>query len=170
MEKAAKEIQATKLPAYFVPRGTLDPVEAKTFYAVIARNDTFVKHYEASWNRLVQQDYITLLLHESWEANIELPNEEVKVGEAEDAKQWPKRLRAQVLSRPATIPDLADHVNEDKYPNDLILAMRSSYREGFRVFGGCGAAQSSLEVSFSQPVLNTLAEFNQPPLQKSETH
>lgn len=168
LDKTVREIQSTKLPAYFIPKGTLDPVDAKVFYAVISRTRIFVTHHEANWNRLVQQEYLHLHLHKDWDVELEMPVEDRP--EFEDKAQdesmddrtakekaaakiakketpgWPKKLKAQVLSCPGGIRDLTGHCDGDKYPDDLVLAVRSCYLEHFRIIGSRDTAQSVLEV------------------------
>jgi len=146
----------------------LGPTDAKVFYAVISRTQSFVKHHEPNWNRLVQQEYFHLHLHKDWDVELLMPVEDrpefeamvqdesledrtakekaaVEIAE-KDTRKWPKRLRVQVISRPGGISDLTGHFDEDKYPNDLVLAVRSCHLEHLRIIGSRGAAQSVLEV------------------------
>jgi hypothetical protein len=63
-----------------------------------------------------------------------------------DEGEKPNRLRACIVSYPAGRCELTDHVKPDKYPNDLVLAVRCGYSESLRLFGDRGAAQVALEV------------------------
>jgi hypothetical protein len=137
-----KELRDTRLPAYFVPKGD---ESAKVFFAVIPRSDTFMAHFKEPWSRMVQSEYFTLLLYHNHDVPA-VEGEGGEGGEEGETGEKPNRLRACIVPYPAGRRELTDHVKPDKYPNDLVLAVRCSYPESLRLFGDRGAAQVALEV------------------------
>ncbi len=160
VHEAAVEIRRKKLPAYFVPRGTQIPHEATKFFVVISRPQAWVKHLEKHWNRLVKEEFITLWLFENWDPVVEVPETTFKTMDDADKlpkPEWPKKVLAQILSRPGGIRDLTGHVNDKKYPHDLVLAVDSKFMDLFKFLGERGAAESQLQVCV--PTLDKYGHF-----------
>ena len=176
-----KELRSTRLPAYFVPKGD-DAENASVFFAVIPRSDTFVAHFREPWNRMVRSEYFTLLLYHSHDVPVVegegaedgkdgddgddgddgeggKDGEGAKDGEEGETGKRPNKLRACIISFPGGLRELTDHVKPDKYPNDLVLAVRCDYSESLRLFGDRGAAQAALDVCVYRCCSHTVANW-----------
>jgi hypothetical protein len=138
LNEAVEELEASRLPAYFVPKGLAEDAQsAKVFFAVMSRPDSFVTHFAERWNRLSQQEYFALLVHKDHLAPMESDDSGAEDEQEGEDGEWPKKLRAFIITHPDGIPELADHVKPEDHPNDLVLAVRCNYAEWVCVLEVC---------------------------------
>ncbi|KAH8894849.1 hypothetical protein GQ53DRAFT_820525 [Thozetella sp. PMI_491] len=168
LHETADDILSKRLPAYWVPKGDMEPIDATEFYCVVSRDGIFVKRYEDHWSRLADEKVIKLWFHEDWSSMAQPPQlkkpeaepesfkgteapvgEPMEVDAVEEKPAWPKEFEAVILSNPGSIRELQDHVDKKKYPNDVILKVKARYMDEFRTYGGRAFAGSVLKNSVS---------------------
>jgi len=96
LDSAAENIASTRIPAYFVCEGTVDPDRCNEFYVVVKTTEEFLAMYKAAWRRLTKDDRLRILLFRSKD-------------EERDIEGQPGDWDCHIIHHPSSIDALAQH-------------------------------------------------------------